>query len=370
VGARADTEDIPLARPVLGEEEELAVLEVLRSGQLSLGPRVPAFEQAFAARLGAAHASAVSSGTAGLHLAVRIAGVGPGDEVITSPISFVASANSVLFERGTPVFADVDEATFNIDPAAIEAAITPRTKAVIPVHLTGAMVDMPRLLATTQRHGIPVLEDACQGIKSSLDGRAAGSWGRAGTFSLHPLKFLNIWGDGGVITTDDEDLARRLTLLRNHGLETRDLVVTLGENSRLDTVQAVVALHVLEQADGILAARQKNAAFYHEALAALPAIKTPPRDPRLSHSYVTYQILAERRDDLLQHCLAHGVDCKIHYPVPLYCQPGLRHLGYAPGRFPVADRHARTALTLPVHQYLRPDQLSLVVDTIIEFYRA
>jgi dTDP-3-amino-2,3,6-trideoxy-4-keto-D-glucose/dTDP-3-amino-3,4,6-trideoxy-alpha-D-glucose/dTDP-2,6-dideoxy-D-kanosamine transaminase len=143
----------------------------------------------------------------------------------------------------------------------------------------------------------------------------------------------------------------------------------LGENSRLDTIQAVVALHVLDQADWILAARQKNAAFY-EALGAIAEVRLPARDERVSHSYVTYQILAERRDELLQYCLSRGIDCKIHYPVPLYCQPGLRHLGYAPGRFPVADRHAATALTLPVHQYLKPDQLSFVADTIINFYRA
>ena len=343
--------------------------QVIATGDFTLGAPVAEFERRFAALVGSRHAIGVNSGTDALRLGLKAIGVGPGDDVITAANTFIATVGAIAEVGARTVFVDCTD-DFCMDLAQLEAAITPRTKAVIPVHLTGAMVDMPRLLAATERHGIPVLEDACQAIKSSLDGRAAGSWGRAGTFSLHPLKFLNIWGDGGVITTDDEDLARRLKLLRNHGLETRDLVVTLGENSRLDTVQAVVGLHVLDQADGILAARQKNAAFYHEALAAVPAIKTSPRDPRLSHSYVTYQILAERRDELLRHCLARGIDCKIHYPVPLYCQPGLRHLGYAPGRFPVADRHARTALTLPVHQYLRPDQLSLVVDTIIEFYRA
>jgi dTDP-4-amino-4,6-dideoxygalactose transaminase len=257
-----------------------------------------------------------------------------------------------------------------MDVAQVEAALTPRTKAVIPVHLSGAMVDMPQLLAITKPLKIAVIEDACQGVKSNFDGRAAGSWGDAGTFSLHPLKFLNIWGDGGVITTGDDDLARRLQLLRNHGLESRDVVVSLGENSRLDTVQAIVALHVLQQADWIVAERRKNAAFYDEALAPLRQIKLSPRNARVAHSYVTYQVLAERRDELLQHCVERGIECKIHYPIPLYCQQGLRHLGYAPGRFPVTDRHAKMTLTLPVHQYLAPEQLSFVVDTIREFYRA
>jgi len=343
--------------------------QVVATGDFTLGAPVAEFERRFAALVGSRHAIGVNSGTDALRLSLKALGVGAGDEVITAANTFIATVGAIAAVGARTVFVDCTD-DFCMDLSQLEAAITPRTRAVIPVHLTGAMVDMPRLLAITQRHGIPVLEDACQAIKSSLDGRAAGSWGRAGTFSLHPLKFLNIWGDGGVITTDDDDLAKNLMLLRNHGLESRDLVVMLGDNSRLDTVQAVVALQVLDQAEKILAARQKNAAFYHQALAAAAEVKTPPRDKRLSHSYVTYQILAERRDELLRHCQGRGIDCKIHYPVPLYCQPGLHHLGYAPGRFPVADRHARMALTLPVHQYLNHDQLALVVETILEFYRA
>ena len=343
--------------------------QLIATGDFTLGAPVAEFEARFAVLVGSRYAIGVNSGTDALRLSLKAMGVGPGDEVITAANTFIATVGAIAEVGARTVFVDCTD-DFCMDLSQLEAAITPRTKAVIPVHLTGAMVDMPRLLAITQPRGIAVLEDACQAIKSSLDGRAAGAWGGAGTFSLHPLKFLNIWGDGGVITTDDDDLAKRLMLRRNHGLESRDVVVMLGENSRLDTVQAVVALHVLDQADWILAARQKNAAFYGETLAAVATVKTPPVNPRASHSYVTYQILAERRDELLRHCVAHGIDCKIHYPIPLYCQPGLRHLGYAPGRFPVADRHARTALTLPVHQYLKPDQLSLVVDTIQAFYRA
>jgi len=343
--------------------------EVIATADFTLGAPLAEFESRFAQLVGSRHAIGVNSGTDALRLCLKAADVGPGDEVITTANTFIATVGAIAAVGARTVFVDCTD-DFCMDVSQVESAITPRTKAVIPVHLTGAMVDMPRLLAITQRHAVPVIEDACQGIKSSLDGRAAGSWGLAGTFSLHPLKFLNIWGDGGVITTDDEDLARPLRLLRNHGLESRDVVIMLGENSRLDTVQAVVALHVLDQAEWISSARQKNAAFYDEVFAAIPQIKLPPRDRRVAHSYVTYQVLAERRDELLEYCIARGVDCKIHYPIPLYAQEGLRHLGYAPGRFPVTDRHARTALTIPVHQYLTPDQLSLVADTIAQFYRA
>jgi dTDP-4-amino-4,6-dideoxygalactose transaminase len=257
-----------------------------------------------------------------------------------------------------------------MDVSLLEAAITPRTKAIIPVHMTGAMVDMPNLLAIARARGIPVIEDACQAIKSSLDQRPAGSWGMIGAFSLHPLKFINIWGDGGVMTTNDPDIAKHITLLRNHGLQSRDVIVSMGVNSRLDTVQAVVALHVLDQADWIANQRRRNAAFYDQALAHIEQVRIPPRDPRVLHSYVTYQVLVERRDALLAHCAARAIECKIHYPIPLYCQQGLRHLGYKRGDFPVTDRHADTTITLPVHQYLSRDQLSFVVDSIAEFYRS
>ncbi|MFL5063049.1 MAG: DegT/DnrJ/EryC1/StrS family aminotransferase [Xanthobacteraceae bacterium] len=343
--------------------------QVIATGDFTLGGAVAEFEARFAALVGSRHAIGVNSGTDALRLSLKAVGVGPGDEVITAANTFIATVGAIAAVGARTVFVDCMD-DFCMDIAQVQAALTPRTKAVIPVHLTGAMVDMPRLLAITKPRGIAVIEDACQGVKSSLDGRAAGSWGIAGTFSLHPLKFLNIWGDGGVVTTDNDDLAHRLRLLRNHGLESRDVVVSLGENSRLDTVQAIVALHVLEQADWIVAQRRKNAAFYSERLASLRQVKLSPRDARVAHSYVTYQILAERRDELFQHCAERGIECKIHYPIPLYCQQGLRHLGYAPGRFPVTDRHAKTTLTLPVHQYLAPEQLSFVVDTIREFYRA
>jgi dTDP-4-amino-4,6-dideoxygalactose transaminase len=342
--------------------------EIVAAGDFTLGKAVEEFERRFAELVGTGHAIGVNSGTDALRLALKAVGVGPGDEVVTCANTFIATVGAIADVGARTVFVDCTD-HFCMDLDRVESVLTPRTKAIIPVHMTGGMVDMKRLLSLTEPRGIPVVEDACQAIKSSLDGRPAGSWGVAGAFSLHPLKFVNVWGDGGVVTTDDSDLAARLRLLRNHGLADRDTVVMLGCNSRLDSVQAAVALRVLDDADWIARRRVENAAVYDRALAPLPSITIPPRSPRVAHSYVTYQVFAERRDELLRHCQARGIEAKVHYPRPLYCQEGLRHLRYRTGDFPVADRHARTTITLPVHQYLGPEQLAYAAATIAEFYR-
>jgi dTDP-4-amino-4,6-dideoxygalactose transaminase len=343
--------------------------EVVATGDFTLGKSVAEFETRFAQVVGVRHAFGVNSGTDALRLALKAVGAGPGDEVITAANTFIATVGAIADSGAITKFVDCQD-DFCMDVSRLEAAITPRTKAIIPVHMTGAMVDMPHLLEIAERRRIPVIEDACQAVKSSFDERPAGAWGLIGAFSLHPLKFINIWGDGGVITTNDVDVAKQIALLRNHGLESRDVVVSMGVNSRLDTVQAVVATHVLNQADWIASERQKNAAIYDHALASIRQVKIPPRDARVLHSYVTYQVLVEQRDALIEHCVARGIECKIHYPIPLYCQKGLSYLGYKRGDFPVTDRHAEMTITLPVHQYLSKDQLTFVVDTIAEFYRA
>jgi dTDP-4-amino-4,6-dideoxygalactose transaminase len=342
--------------------------EIVATGDFTLGKSVEEFERRFADLVGTSHAIGVNSGTDALRLTLKAVGVGPGDEVVTCANTFIATVGAIADVGARTVFVDCAD-DFCMDLDRLHGALTPRTKAIIPVHMTGAMVDMKRLLALAEPRGIVVIEDACQAIKSSLDARPAGSWGVAGAFSLHPLKFLNVWGDGGVVTTNDDDLAARLRLLRNHGLADRDTVVMLGCNSRLDSVQAAVALRVLDQADGIAERRIENSAVYDRALAGIPHVVVPPRTPRVVHSYVTYQVFAERRDELLRHCRERGIEAKVHYPLPVYCQEGLRDLGYRPGDFPVADRHARTAITLPVHQYLTPEQLAYVATTIAEFYR-
>jgi dTDP-4-amino-4,6-dideoxygalactose transaminase len=345
------------------------IKRIVGTGDYTLGHAVEDFEQSFASAVQTRYAIGVNSGTDALRLSLKALGIGPGDEVITAANTFIATVGAIADVGAKPIFIDCnDEFVFDLDK--VEGVITARTKAVIPVHLTGSMVDMPRLLSISNGCGIYVVEDACQAFKSSLGGRSAGSWGICGTFSLHPLKFVNIWGDGGVITTNNDDLARRLRLLRNHGLASRDVVVMLGCNSRLDSIQAAVANQVLSQADWIIKRRNENASFYDREFSGIAQIKVPRRDSRIVHSFVTYQVLAEARDALLDHCAMRGIECKVHYPIPVYCQEGLHEFGYRCGDFPVADRHARTTITLPVHQYLSPGQLSLVVETIREFYGA
>jgi dTDP-3-amino-2,3,6-trideoxy-4-keto-D-glucose/dTDP-3-amino-3,4,6-trideoxy-alpha-D-glucose/dTDP-2,6-dideoxy-D-kanosamine transaminase len=349
---------------ILAEIRALAL-----TGDFTLGRAVGEFERAFADFVGAKHAIGVNSGTDALKLSLMAAGVGPGDEVITAANTFIATVGAIHEVGARPVFVDVDD-SFCLSVEQMAQAISPRTRAIIPVHLTGNVADMESLLPIAQRHGIPVIEDACQAIGSRRNGKAAGTWGLTGTYSLHPMKFLNIWGDGGVIVTDDDSVDRKLRLLRNHGLVDRDTIVMMGCNSRLDTLQAVVAKRLLQDADEIVAKRTANAQTYDDGLAGIRQVKTPRRDAAVLHTYVTYQILAEDRDGLLAHCQSRGVDAKIHYPVPVYRQEGLRRFGYKAGDFPVTDRQAATTLTLPVHQYLERAQLQHAISIIREYYNA
>lgn len=344
------------------------IRQIVATGDFTLGSALTEFESSFAALVDVRHAIGVNSGTDALRLSLKAIGVGPGDEVITAANTFIATVSAIDDIGAKAVFVDCTD-DLCMDLSLLERAITARTRAVIPVHLSGAMVDMQELLRITEKRGIPVIEDACQAICSSLDGRAAGAWGVTGAFSLHPLKYLNIWGDGGVITTNNDALATKLRLLRNHGLETRDIVVMPGCNSRLDSIQAAVASHVLNQAEGISSRRIANSEVYDREFAQIPAVQVPPRDKRTRHSFVTYQLFVDRRDALVHYCVERGIECKVHYPIPAYCQVGLRHLGYKAGDFPVTDRHALSTITLPVHQYLSGEQLAYVVATIKEFYR-
>ncbi len=346
-----------------------AIRDLVATGDFTLGAALAEFEAAFAQLVGARFAIGVNSGTDALKLSMIAAGVRYGDEVITAANTFIATVGAISEIGARPVFVDVDD-SFCLDVNLLERAITPRTKAIIPVHLTGNVADIERVMFVARQRNIPVVEDACQAICSRRGQKTAGTWGLTGTYSLHPLKFLNIWGDGGVIVTDDEGVDRQLRLLRNHGLADRDNVVMMGYNSRLDTIQAVVAKHLLKDVTSIIERRNANADVYDAALALMPGIKIPSRDPGVTHTFVTYQVLAENRNALVAHCRARGVDVKIHYPVPVYRQPALQSLGYLPGTFPVTDRHASQTISLPVHQYLERAQLDYVVDTIREFHRA
>jgi dTDP-4-amino-4,6-dideoxygalactose transaminase len=339
----------------------------LSSGQWVAGPAVEEFEAAAARYLGARHVIGVASGTDALILGLRALGIGAGDEVITPPNSFVASTAAILFAGAKPVFADVlpDQ---NIDPAAVEAAITPRTRAILPVHLTGRMAQMDRIMTIAARQGLAVIEDAAQSIGSRLNGRQAGTFGNLGAFSAHPLKNLNAMGDAGFVATDDAGLAAKLRLLRNNGLADRNTVTQWGVVSRLDSVQATILQYRLLHLDRVIAARRRNAALYRERLDGRRIFAPACRDEEFN-SFHTFVIQVDRRDALRTRLADRGIGTAIHYPIPIHLQPAAEGLGYREGDFPIAERQAGRILTLPIHQFLARGEIDHVAEAITEFYR-
>lgn len=348
------------------------ILEELRrfipTGDFTLGKPVGEFERRFAEVIGTKHAVGVGSGTDALKLPLKALGVGHGDEVITAANTFIATVGAINEIGAKPVFVDCDD-TFCMDVSKVEAAITPRTKAIMPVHFTGYMTDLRKLMPIAKRHGLPVVEDACQSILASIEGKNAGTWGNAGGFSLHPLKNLNVWADGGIIVTNDDDMAHKLRLLRNHGLVGRDEIEILGYNSRLDSVQAIVGNWLIKDVHKITDRRIANAEYYDAGFATIPQVRLPPRPKDQKRVYHLYIIFAEDRDALYAHCQKNGIECKIHYPIPLYLQKGLAHLGHKAGDFPVTDRHTREIITFPADQHLSREQQDHVIETVRDFYK-
>lgn len=352
---------IPLSKPSIGVQERAAVLAVLESGQLTAGPRVAALEEGFASLCGVRHAVATSSGTAALHLALLANGIGPGDEVITSSFTFVATANSILTAGATPVFADVDPVTFTLDPGAVECAVTSRTRAVLTVHLYGRVCDMDGLRAVTDRHGLLLLEDACQAIGASYRGRAAGSFGTA-AFSLYATKNLAA-GEGGVLTTDDATVAERASLLRAHGMRVRNHYEGLGFNYRMTDLHAAIALAQMERLESLNGARARNAAFLTERLAAVQVPADSRDGQHVWHQYTIRLESREERDTAIARLARAGIETGVYYPVPAH---RLAHLApHAKGaHLPVTEQLAHTVLSLPVHPELTPGDLQLIVDEV------
>jgi len=344
------------------------IRRVVESGEFTLGREVDRFEDEFAAIAGTRHAVGVGSGTDALFLALKALGVGTGDEVVTTPYTFYATIGAIVTAGARPVFVDIG-ADYNIDPQRIEAAITPRTRVILPVHWSGKPCDMDPIAEIAHRHGLAVVEDACHAVKASYKGRPAGSLGTMGCFSFHPLKNLNVWGDGGIVTTDSDELAAKLRLLRNHGLRNRDECEMFAYNSRLDTVQAVVARHLLAKLDHITESRIAHAAYFDEKLRAIPQIRVPAREAHVKQVYHLYIVRCERRDELQRHLIENGVDAKVHYPVPMHLQPAAKSLGYREGDFPVCEATVRSVLSLPVHEFITREQQDRVVALIREFYR-
>lgn len=345
-----------------------AIRAHLKTCAFTLGPEVGQFERAFASLIGARFAVGVGSGTDALMLSLKAHSIGPGDEVITAANTFIATVGAIHAAGARAVLVDVTP-HFTIDPELIERAVTPKTKAIIPVHLTGEVAEMDPILELARRRHLVVIEDACQAISAAYHSRPAGTLGAAGAFSLHPLKNLNVWGDAGMIVTNDPALDERLRLLRNHGLRGRDEVAVLGYNSRLDSLQAIVGNWLIPQAPAITDARIAHAAFYDEQFRALDGITLPPRRAWVRRVFHLYQLYAQRRDALYRHLLEQGIEAKIHYPIPLPLQEGLAHLGYRPGDFPETERQAASLVTLPVDQHLTRDELAYTAETIRRFYQ-
>ena len=340
--------------------------EFVKTGDFTLGKPLQEFEEKFATLIGTKYAIGVNSGTDAIKLSLKAFGIGHGDEVITTANTFVATVGAIAELGAVPIFVDCND-TFCMNVDLLEAAITPKTKAIVPVHFTGYMTDMRKLLPIAEKYGLKVVEDACQSILGAIDGKTAGTWSKAGAFSLHPLKNLNVWSDGGVIVTSDDELSKKLKLLRNHGMVDRDTIGLLGYNSRLDTIQAVVGNWLIPQTEEIANKRIENAAYYDEHLGSLPKIKIPPRPEDYRIVYHLYIVFAEHRDELLAYCLEKGIESKVHYPVPIYLQPAMAHLKHKEGDFPVTDAHTDKIITFPCDQHLSQKEMDYVINTVTNF---
>jgi aminotransferase EvaB len=344
------------------------IKELVKSGDFTLGKPLTEFEERFAELCRIPYAIGVASGTDALVLSLKVLGIGPGDEVITTPTTFIATVGAIVMTGARPVFVDSEDG-YVIDALKIEDAITSRTKAIIPVHYTGNVADMPAIMKIARKHKLVVIEDACQAIGATLDGKPVGSWGETASFSLHPLKNLNVWGDGGVIISRSAKLAEALRLYRNHGLVNRDEVLTFGGNSRLDTLQAVIGNRLIKQVKFITDQRIANAKRYDEAFADMSEfIRIPKRRPGVKHVYHLYIVRAKKRDELLAYLNENGVEAKVHYPIPVHLQKAAKYLGYKKGDFPVSEEDSRTIITLPAHQHLTNDEIDYAIEQVRSFY--
>jgi len=350
---------ISLSVPLLEVEEKQAVLEVLESCQLAQGEKVRAFEEAFAAFCGTKHAIATSSGTTALQTAILAHGIGPGDEVITTPFTFIASANAILFAGAKPVFVDIDERTYNIDAGRIEEALTPRTKAILPVHLFGHPCDMEAIMDIAIRHGLVVIEDACQAHGAMVKGRKVGSFG-TGCFSFYPTKNITT-AEGGMITTDSDEIADRARLIRNHGQRERYYHEIIGYNFRMTEIQAAIGLVQLNKLERFIAIRRANAAYLAQRL---KGVIIPVEAPGCRHVYHQYTIrVPNGRDQLANHLRERGIATGVYYPLPVHKQRAYQRLGYA-DHLPVAEAVSREVLALPVHPALTREDLDRIVEGV------
>jgi dTDP-4-amino-4,6-dideoxygalactose transaminase len=349
-----------------------AMMQVIERQTFIMGPEVSRLEGEIARLSHAKHGIACASGTDALLLPLRALELRPGDEVITTPFTFFATAGTVHNAGGTPVFVDIDPATMNISPDAIEAAITPRTRAIIVVHLFGQMAPMEQIMAIANRQGIPVIEDGAQsiGARRKVDGawRMSGELGTVGTLSFFPTKNLGAWGDGGLMVTQDDALAERLRRLRLHGGSRQYLHEEVGTNSRLDTLQAAVLLAKLPYLERWNQARKRNAARYTAAFSGHPAVCPPATDPANDHIFHQYTVRVPQRDELQAHLKAQGIGHGIYYPLALHLQPCFAYLGYRRGSLPAAEAAMESVISLPIYPELTQQQQDRVIEAVKAFY--
>jgi len=361
---------IPVAKPVIGEDEIAAVSEVLRSGMLAGGETVSHFEEAFAQYVGVPHAIATSSGTTGLFAALWSLGLPTGSEVITSPFTFVASANSILYCRHNPVFCDIDKKTFNLSPDSLIRILRHRKnrpRAIILVHLFGQTCDMGSIMEIARENGLKVIEDCAQSHGAKWRGKASGSFGDMGVFSFYPTKNMTT-GEGGMVVTDSPVLANKIRMFINHGSRTRYHHEFLGHNFRMTNIAAAIGKIQLGRLDKNNEARCRNAGILNRYLTGVPYIQTPYVHPDTLHVYHQYTLRCPRREDLADYLLGQEIGTGIHYPLPVHKQPIYENLGYGRISLPVAERSSKEVLSLPVHPSLTEKELEYIGQKVGEFY--
>jgi dTDP-4-amino-4,6-dideoxygalactose transaminase len=365
---------IQVAAPIIEDEEIAAVNAVLQSGMLAQGPQVAELEAAFAEYCGTKYAAAVNSGTAAIHAALHAAGVGPGDEVITTPFSFIATINPIIFLGAKPVLVDIDPATFNIDVGKIEAAITPKTKVIMPVHLYGQPCDFSELKALADTRGIKIVEDACQAVGATYGDKKAGNLGDLGCFSLYATKNI-MSGEGGMITTNDESMLTAIKQYRQHGMSGPYQYEDIGYNYRMTDLQAAIAHEQLKKVEKFNDARRRNAKLFDEGLAGIKGIELPTVAAGRSHVYHQYTIrLVEgfplSRDELIEQLKERGIGAAVYYPKPLHVIPHIAAYGYKPGDFPEAERAASQVLSLPIHPKVSEADAQTIIAALKEIASA
>lgn len=357
---------VPIAKPIIGEEEIENVVEVLKSGMIAQGPKVMEFEEKFANWIGAKYGIATNSGTSALHVALLACGIGEGDEVITTPFTFIASGNAIVYTGATPVFADIDLDTYTIDPDSIENLITDKTKAILPVQLYGQAADMDKIREIAEKHDLKIIEDAAQAHGAEYNGEKVGTLGDMACFSFYPTKNMTT-SEGGMITTNDEELAKKAQMFRAHGASERYHHDEIGYNFRMTDIAAAIGLAQLNVIDEFNNKRISNANYLNEQLKDVEGIVTPKSPDNYKHVYHQYTILVEKgnRDDWVEFLTNKGIGTGIHYPIPLYNQPIYKKLGIE-GDCPLAEKAADNVISLPVHPSLTKEDLDLVVDAVKE----